>query len=251
MSAATNKNASARMTAPKTAMVLAAGLGTRMRPLTDDWPKALVEVGGRALIDHVLDRLADAGVEQAVVNVHWFADRLEGHLAARRHGPAILISDERAELLETGGGLVKALPLLGDEPVLVVNSDNLWVDGPVDAIRLLSSRWGEATMDALLLMVPLARAHNHNGQGDFHLGPDGRIIARRAPNRVAPFSYTGLQILHPRLITDAPEGPFSTNLFWDRAIEAGRAYGQVHQGLWFDVGTPRAIPQTELILGDG
>ena len=236
---------------PRTAMVMAAGLGKRMRPLTATRPKPLVSVAGKPLIDHVFDRLVAAGVERAVVNVHYLADQLEAHLRDRFPNVEILISDEREQLLETGGGLVKALPLLGDEPVLVVNSDNLWVDGPVDAIRLLSSRWGEATMDALLLMVPLARAHNHNGQGDFHLGPDGRIIARRAPNRVAPFSYTRLQILHPRLITDAPEGPFSTNLFWDRAIEAGRAYGQVHQGLWFDVGTPRAIPQTELILGDG
>lgn len=236
---------------PHTAMVMAAGLGKRMRPLTATRPKPLVSVAGKPLIDHVFDRLIAAGIGRAIVNVHYLADQLEAHLRDRFPDIEIIISDERERLLETGGGLVKARPLLGDEPVLVVNSDNLWIDGPVDAIRLLASRWDDATMDALLLMVPLARAHNHNGHGDFHLGPDGRITTRRAPNRVAPFSYTGLQILHPRLIVDAPEGPFSTNLFWDRAIEAGRAFGQVHQGLWFDVGTPRAIPQTELILADG
>lgn len=236
---------------PRTAMVMAAGLGKRMRPLTATRPKPLVSVAGKPLIDHVFDRLIAAGIERAVVNVHYLADQLEAHLRDRFPQVEIIISDEREQLLETGGGLVKARALLGDDSVLVVNSDNLWIDGPVDAIRLLSSRWDDAAMDALLLMVPLARAHNHNGHGDFHLGPDGRITARRARNRVAPFSYTGLQILHPRLIVDAPEGPFSTNLFWDRAIEAGRAFGQVHQGLWFDVGTPRAIPQTELILADG
>ncbi|WP_312490099.1 nucleotidyltransferase family protein [Sphingomonas sp.] len=236
---------------PHTAMVMAAGLGKRMRPLTATRPKPLVSVAGKPLIDHVFDRLIAAGIERAVVNVHYLADQLEAHLRDRFPQVEIIISDEREQLLETGGGLVKARSLLGEDPVLVVNSDNLWIDGPVDAIRLLSSRWDDAAMDALLLMVPLARAHNHKGHGDFHLGPDGRITTRRAPNRVAPFSYTGLQILHPRLIVDAPEGPFSTNMFWDRAIEAGRAFGQVHQGLWFDVGTPRAIPQTELILADG
>ncbi|MCT8000631.1 nucleotidyltransferase family protein [Sphingomonas sanguinis] len=236
---------------PRTAMVMAAGIGKRMRPLTATRPKPLVSVAGKPLIDHVFDRLIAAGIERAVVNVHYLADQLEAHLRDRFPEIEIIISDERDRLLETGGGLVKARPLLGDDPILVVNSDNLWIDGPVDAIRLLASRWDEARMDALLLMVPLARAHNHQGQGDFYLGPDGRITGRRARHRVAPFSYTGIQIMHPRLIADAPEGPFSTNIFWNRAIEAGRAYGQVHQGLWFDVGTPRAIPQTELILGDG
>ncbi|HIV78029.1 MAG TPA: nucleotidyltransferase family protein [Candidatus Sphingomonas excrementigallinarum] len=236
---------------PRTAMVMAAGLGKRMRPLTATRPKPLVSVAGKPLIDHVFDRLIVAGVERAVVNVHYLADQLEAHLKDRFPGIEVVISDEREQLLETGGGLVKAKPLLGDDPILVVNSDNLWIDGPVDAIRLLASRWDAGVMDALLLMVPLARAHNHNGHGDFYLGADGRITERRQPGRVAPFSYTGLQILHPRLIADAPEGPFSTNLFWNRAIEAGRAFGQVHQGLWFDVGTPRAIPQTELILADG
>ena len=236
---------------PRTAMVMAAGIGKRMRPLTATRPKPLVEVAGKALIDHVLDRLRAAGVERVVVNVHYLADALEAHLARHADGLDIVISDERAALLETGGGLVKARDLIGDDPVLVVNSDNLWLDGPVDAIKLLASRWDAAVMDALLLVVPLARAHNHGGSGDFYLAPDGRITARRKPGRVAPFTYTGVQIIHPCLIADWPEGAFSTNVFWDRAVAAGRAYGQVHQGLWFDVGTPGAIGKTEALLADG
>jgi MurNAc alpha-1-phosphate uridylyltransferase len=240
-----------RGTVPKTAMVMAAGLGKRMRPLTATRPKPLVEVAGKALIDHVFDRLQRAGIARAVVNVHYLADTLQAHVTDRYPDIEVVISDERRRLMETGGGLVQARTLLGDAPVLVVNSDNLWIDGPVDAIRLLASRWDDATMDALLLMVPLARAHNHGGPGDFHLAADGRITGRRKPGRVAPFAFTGIQILHPRVIADWPEGPFSTNLFWDRAIAAGRAFGQVHQGLWFDVGTPGAIPKTEAILAGG
>ncbi|NJR79296.1 nucleotidyltransferase family protein [Sphingomonas corticis] len=236
---------------PKTAMVMAAGLGKRMRPLTATRPKPLVEVAGKALLDHVLDRLRAAGVERVVVNVHYLADALEAHLRHRVDGLEVIVSDERAQLMETGGGLVKARALIGDEPFVCVNSDNLWIDGPTDAIRLLASRWDAETMDALLLMVPYARAHNHRGQGDFRLAADGRITGRRGRNRVAPFVWTGVQILHPRLIADWPAGPFSTNLFWDRAIAAGRAFGQVHQGLWFDVGTPAAIGRTEAILSDG
>ena len=240
-----------RGTVPETAMVKAAGLGKRMRPLTATRPKPLVEVAGKALIDHVFDRLQRAGIARAVVNVHYLADTLQAHVTDRYPDIEVVISDERRRLMETGGGLVQARTLLGDAPVLVVNSDNLWIDGPVDAIRLLASRWDDATMDALLLMVPLARAHYHGGPGDFHLAADGRITGRRKPGRVAPFAFTGIQILHPRVIADWPEGPFSTNLFWDRAIAAGRAFGQVHQGLWFDVGTPAAIPRTEAILAGG
>lgn len=232
-------------------MVMAAGLGKRMRPLTAVRPKPLVPVAGKPLIDHVFDRLRGAGIERVVVNVHYLADALEAHL--QRHHPDmdIVISDERDMLLETGGGLVKALPLLGDDPVLVVNGDSLWIDGPVDAIRLLASRWDPDKMDMLLLMVPFARAHNLGGKGDFRLAADGRILGRRRPGTVAPFAYIGVQIINPRVIADAPVGAFSTNLFWDRAIAAGRAYGQVHQGLWFEVGTPASIPRTEAILADG
>ena len=236
---------------PDTAMVMAAGLGTRMRPLTATRPKPLVEIAGTTLVDHVLDHLRAAGVKRVVVNVHYLADAMEAHLHRVAGGLDISISDERARLMETGGGLVKALPLIGDRPFLCINSDNYWLDGPVDALKLLASHWDDARMDALLLMVPLARAHHHRGQGDFHLGADGRIVSRRKPGRMAPMVWTGIQILHPRLIADWPEGPFSTNLFWSRAIAAGRAFGQVHQGLWFDVGTPAAIGRTEAMLLDG
>jgi len=235
---------------PHTAMVMAAGLGKRMRPLTATRPKPMVEVAGKPLVDHTLDRLAAAGVRRAVVNVHYLPDLLEAHVLGR-DDMEVLISDERDLLLETGGGLMRARPMLGDDPILVVNSDNLWLDGPVDALRLLASRWDDDRMDVLLLMVPYARAHCNRGQGDFHLGPDGRILRRRAVGRVAPFTYIGIQILHPRVLTDAPEGAFSTNLFWDRAIAVGRAYGQVHQGLWFDIGSPQAIPVAEAMVMDG
>ena len=231
----------------RTAMILAAGLGTRMRPLTATRPKPLVEVAGKALLDHVLDRLAAAGVKRVVVNVHYLADALEAHLA-RRGGPfELLVSDERAQLLETGGGVTHALPLIEDGHFLVANSDNLWLDGPVDAIRLLAERWDDASMDALLLVVPLARANCHTGAGDFHMDPNG-ALRRRAAGRVAPFVFTGIQLVSRRLFEGASDGPFSFNLLWDRAIAAGRCFGVVHQGLWFDVGTPAAIAETEAML---
>ena len=237
---------------PETAMVLAAGLGTRMRPLTALRPKPLIEVAGKPLIDHVFDRLRTAGVKRAVVNVHYLADALEAHLATQAtSGLEMVVSDERAALMETGGGLVQARAMIGDAPFVVASSDVLWIDGPADAIRLLASQWDDARMDVLMLLVPLARAHNHSGKGDFHLDPHGRITGRRKPGRVAPFIYTSLQIMSPRVLNDAPAGSFSQMLFWERAIAAGRAFGMVHQGLWFDVGTPAAIGRTEAMLADG
>ncbi|WP_084579826.1 nucleotidyltransferase family protein [Sphingomonas azotifigens] len=235
---------------PQTAMVMAAGLGKRMRPLTVTRPKPLIDVAGKPLIDHVFDRLGAAGVQRAVVNVHYLADQLEAHLRARVKGIDLHISDERRQLMETGGGLVQARHLLGDQPFLCVNSDNLWIDGPSDAIRLLSAQWDDATMDALLLLVPLARATCHRGQGDFRLDAFGRITERRKPGRLAPFVFTGVQILSPRVLRDWPEGPFSTNLFWNRAMAEGRLWGAVHQGLWFDVGSPHAIRETETALAE-
>lgn len=230
-----------------TAMVLAAGLGKRMRPLTATRPKPLVQVAGKALLDHALDRLKAAGVKRAVVNVHYLADALEAHVHRRVTGIEIAISDERAQLLETGGGLVHALPLIDDDPFLVVNSDNLWVDGPADSILALAARWDDAAMDALLLLVPLARANCHNGRGDFHMDGSGRL-SRRKPGRVAPFVFTGVQIVSKRLFEGAKAEPFSLNILWDRAISAGRAFGLVHNGLWFDVGTPPAVKHTEMML---
>lgn len=233
---------------PRTAMVMAAGLGKRMRPLTATRPKPLVEVAGKPLIDHAFDRLRAAGVGRAVVNVHYLADALEAHLKHRVRGLDVAVSDERDLLLETGGGLKRAMPLIDADPFLVVNSDNLWVDGPVDTLRLLASHWSEEKMDALLLLVPLARAYCHTGLGDFHLDALGRVRRRKA-GAVAPFVFTGVQILSKRLFAgETPEGPFSTNLLWDRAIEQGRCFGAAHQGLWFDVGRPQSIPATEDIL---
>lgn len=234
---------------PRTAMVMAAGLGKRMRPLTATRPKPLIEVAGRPLLDHVLERLRSAGVEKVVVNVHYLPGALEAHLAAKPHGLEVIISDERKELLETGGGLVKAAPMIDCDPFLVVNSDNFWVDGPADTLKLLASHWDGAKMDALLLLVPQARAQNNRGRGDFHMDRHGRL-RRRERSRVAPFVYTGIQMMAKSLLEGAPDGPFSTNLLWDRAIEAGRCFGAVHQGLWFDVGTPAAIGQTEAFLAD-
>lgn len=234
---------------PATAMVMAAGLGKRMRPLTATRPKPLVEVAGKPLLDHALDRLRAAGVRKAVVNVHYLADALEAHLRNRVRGIDFAVSDERAQLLETGGGLVKALPLIDADPFLAVNADNLWVDGPVDTLKLLASAWDDAQMDALLLLVPLARANCHKGKGDFHMSATGKLRRPRA-GAVAPFVFTGIQMLSKRLLADAPEGPFSTNILWDRAIAAGRCYGAVHQGLWFDVGAPPNIKATEAILAE-
>jgi MurNAc alpha-1-phosphate uridylyltransferase len=232
---------------PRTAMIMAAGLGKRMRPLTATKPKPLIEVGGKPLLDHVLERLRTAGVEKIVVNVHYLADALEAHLASRAHGLEVVISDERDVLMETGGGLVQAAPLIDCDPFLALNSDNLWVDGPADTLKLLASQWDDARMDALLLLVPLARALNHKGMGDFHMERSGRL-RRRERSHVAPFVFTGIQMVSKRLLREAPDGPFSTNILWDRAIEEGRCFGAVHQGLWFDVGTPNSIPMTEAAL---
>jgi MurNAc alpha-1-phosphate uridylyltransferase len=234
--------------ASDTAMVMAAGLGKRMRPLTASQPKPLVRVAGKPLVDHALDRLADSGIERAVVNVHYLADALEAHVL-ERGSPKVIISDEREELLETGGGLIKAQEHLPD-PFFCLNADNIWLDGPRDAFRDLSVRWNPDEMDALLLVVSHARAANFNGPGDFYMDPRGRL-KRRMPGRIAPFIYTGIQLVSKRLLRDAPEGRFSTNILWNRAIEEGRLYGLSFTGLWFEVGTPQAIAPTEDALKRG
>ena len=233
----------------ESAMVMAAGLGKRMRPLTATRPKPLVRVAGKALIDHSLDRIEAAGIGHVVVNVHYLADALEAHLAAQKRSIEIMVSDERGQLLETGGGMVKALPLLRGDPILIVNSDNIWTDGPQDSIRNLARHWDDARMDALLLVIRQASATGNKGYGDFHMDGEGKL-SRRRPGRVAPFVYTGVQIVSRRLLDDAPEGPFSTNILWDRAIAAGRLYGLSHMGQWFDVGTPTSIAPTEAALSE-
>ena len=233
----------------ESAMVMAAGLGKRMRPLTATRPKPLVRVAGKPLIDHSLDRIEAAGIAHVVVNVHYLADALEAHLAAQKRSFTIGISDERDLLLETGGGMVKALPQLTGDPILIVNSDNIWTDGPEDSIRHLARHWDGDRMDALLLVIRQASATGHGGKGDFHMDPNGQL-SRRKPGRIAPFVYTGIQLISPRLLDGAPEGPFSTNILWDRAIAAGRLFGLSHMGQWFDVGTPARIAPTEAALGE-
>jgi MurNAc alpha-1-phosphate uridylyltransferase len=234
--------------ASDTAMVLAAGLGKRMRPLTATQPKPMVRVAGKPLIDHALDKLAEAGVARAVVNVHYLPDMLEDHLK-RRALPAVTVSDEREQLLETGGGLVKAQALLPD-PFFCVNSDNLWLDGPKNALADLTDRWNPDEMDALLLLVPHKGALNFPGKGDFHMSALGQLTRRRS-GRIAPYIYTGIQLASKRLLRDAPEGPFSTNLLWDRAIAEGRLFGVAFTGRWFEVGTPESIKPTEAALAEG
>jgi MurNAc alpha-1-phosphate uridylyltransferase len=226
-------------------MVLAAGLGTRMRPLTDDRSKALVEVGGRALIDHMLDRLVEAGVEQAVVNVHYFADRLEQHLKGRRR-PEIVISDERAELLETGGGLKKARPLLGDDPVWVANIDSIWTER-LPAMRALAQAWDPEKMDVALLLAPLERSLGFEGMGDAFLDDGGRLRFRGAAAS-APYAYMGVHITKPQIVDEGPEGPFSLSGIWRRLADAGRVHGVVMDGFWMHVGDPvsRDAAETKL-----
>lgn len=222
-----------------TAMVLAAGLGKRMRPVTDRIPKPLVTVGGATMLDQALDRLAAAGVEAAIVNVHYLADQIEEHLA-RRERPRVLISDERSALLETGGGIRKALPLLGPKPFLVLNSDSLWIEGPQSNIRRLVASWDGARMDILLLLAAAATSFGYEGLGDFAMDPTG-LLRRRPEREVSPFVYAGVAIMKPELFTGAPEGSFSLNRLFDRAIEAGRLYGLRLDGQWLHVGTPESI----------
>ncbi len=234
--------------ASDTAMIMAAGMGKRMRPLTATQPKPMVRVAGKALIDHALDRLEEAGVARAVVNVHYLADALEAHVLDRAV-PKVTISDERAQLLETGGGLIKAQGQLPD-PFFCLNADNIWLDGPRNAFADLSARWNADEMDALLLLVGHAQAANFAGQGDFYMDPVGRL-QRRQPGRIAPFIYTGIQLVSHRLLRDAPQGKFSTNILWNRAIEEGRLFGLAFTGQWFEVGTPQAIAPTQDALQRG
>lgn len=234
---------------PTTAMVLAAGLGKRMRPLTATRPKPLVEVAGRTLLDRALDHLRTAGIPRAVVNAHYFADQIVAHLKGQPAGLDLQLSDERDVLLETGGGVTKALPLIDCDPFYVVNSDNLWVDGSIDTLRQLAQRWDPAEMDVLLLLVPLARATGYDGRGDFHMDPAGQV-RKRGEHRIAPYVFSGVQLLSKSLFAGEPVEPFSMWRVWDRAFAAGRVFGLVHQGLWFHVGTPQAVTETEALLAD-
>jgi MurNAc alpha-1-phosphate uridylyltransferase len=231
---------------PRAAMVLAAGRGERMRPLTDTLPKPLVSVAGKPLLDHVLDRLAAAGVERAVVNVHYLADLIENHLAGRK-APRIVISDERAQLLDTGRGVVKALPALGRAPFFHINSDTIWIDSVKPNLERLAEVFDPATMDALLLLAPSTESIGYSGRGDFVMMPDRRL-RRRGEREVAPFVYAGAAILRPELFDGAPKGPFSLTRLFDRAAEAGRLHGLRLEGVWMHVGTPEAIAKAEAAI---
>lgn len=232
-----------------TAMIMAAGKGTRMMPLTADRPKPLIEVAGVALLDHVLDHLREAGVGKVAINAHYRADQVEQHMAERAADFEVVISDERDVLLDTGGGLVRALPLIDDDPFLCVNADNWWTDEGENAFVRLMEAWDEERMDVLMLVVPLAGANNSQGRGDFDMDGEGRL-SRREPGEQGAFVWTGIQMLTKRLIVDPPFDVFSTNIFWDRAIAGGRCFGLAHQGLWFDVGYPAAIAATEQKLAE-
>ena len=236
------------MNAPKTAMVMAAGLGTRMRPLTNDRPKALVEVGGKVLVDHMLDRLADAGVETAVVNVHYFADVMERRLRGRSR-PRIVISDERGELMETGGGLKQARPLLGEDPIFVANTDSVWTEDAGPALDALARAWDPATMDVCLLLARMERTLGFDGAGDAFL-EDG-VLRFRGEAASAPYAYVGVQILKPQIVDDGPDGPFSLMQSWRPLLDAGRIGGAVLDGFWMHVGDPAARDAAEARLNHG
>jgi MurNAc alpha-1-phosphate uridylyltransferase len=229
-----------------TAMVLAAGYGQRMRPLTLTRPKPLVEVAGKSLIDYGFDRLRAAGVAKAVVNVHYLPEQIEAW-AAKQSSPPVTISDERGVILDTGGGVARALPLLGADPFFVINSDSFWVDEGTPALDRLRAAWDDRVMDCLLLLSPLERTVGYDGAGDFVRGGDGRL-ARRKASAGEPLAYIGGYLVAPRLFAGAPEGAFSMNLLWDRAIAEGRLFGVVHGGRWLHVGTPEAIGLAEAAL---
>jgi MurNAc alpha-1-phosphate uridylyltransferase len=228
---------------PVKAMVLAAGLGVRMRPLTDTMPKPLVRVAGRALLDHVLDKLGDAGVGEAVVNVHYLPDQIIAHTAARTR-PRVIISDERDQVLGTGGGVVKALPLLGDAPFFHVNADTLWIDGVRPNLARLAEAFEPSCMDILLLMAPTTSSIGYGGLGDYNMLPDGALRKRRE-NQVVPFVYAGAAILSPALFADAPKGEFSLIRMFDAANEQDRLFGLRLDGVWMHVGTPEAVEAAE------
>ncbi len=235
---------------PATVMIMAAGTGRRMLPLTLDCPKPLIEVAGIKLLDHVLDHVRAAGIGRIVVNVHYLADQIERHLEQHAPDLQVITSDERNLLRDTGGGLIKAKTLIPDDPFLNINADNWWSDGRENALKRLSGMWDDDRMDVLMLLVPFDRANNTQGQGDFEMDADARL-SRRIAGTTAPYVWTGIQMISKRIIVDPPSDVFSTNIFWDRAIAEGRLFGLEHDGDWFDVGYPEAITATEAKLNRG
>lgn len=236
------------MTEARTAMVLAAGFGERMRPLTLRLPKPLVTLAGRPLLDHVLDRLAAAGVKTAIVNVHYLPDQLEAHLAARSgKPPETLVSDERGVLLDTGGGAMKALPLLGHGPFFIHNADSVWSEGATPALSRMLRNWNPAAMDCLLLLAPVVTSIGYTAKGDFSMAADGRLV-RRIKGKAVPFAFAGVSLCDERLFKDVPAGRFSLNLLWDRALAKGKLYGVTLDGRWMHVGTPDALAEAETLF---
>ena len=235
---------------PNKAMVLAAGLGRRLRPVTLTTPKPLIKIGGRTMLDQVLDRLQEMGVDSVVVNTHWLRRKVEMHLKTR-DAPTITISPE-VELLETGGGIAKALSILGTDPFFVVNADIVWRDGSKPALSRLAQAWDRQAMDALLLLVPIIRSAGYTGEGDFYMDVHGRL-KRRSEREIAPYVFGGVQIVHPRIFRSAPKPPFSMNVLYDRLIQKGRLYGLVHDGGWYHVGTPQELKavEAELVKKEG
>jgi MurNAc alpha-1-phosphate uridylyltransferase len=231
---------------PKSAMVMAAGYGTRLRPLTDTVPKAMVKVLGRPMIDVVLDRLVAAGVERAVINLHHLGEVIRDHLKSRKD--IEIVYSEEKEILETGGGTKKALPLLGPDPFFVVNAKIIWLNGREDALHRLAKAWDPARMDSLLLLHPTVTAIGYDGPGDFLMDQEGRLL-RRPEWEVAPFLYSGVNITHPRLFEASPDGAYSVNILWNRAIEQGRLSGIRHDGEWYHVSTPQHLREVERELG--
>ncbi len=230
---------------PKTAMVLAAGLGKRMRPLTDKMPKPMVPVNGVPLIGHVMNRLVDAGVNRAIVNLHYMGDQIQEYLSQEKR--LEIIYSEEADLLETGGGVRLAMPILGTDPFYVINSDAFWLDGYQNALLRLAREWRDDQMDALLMLQSTVYAYGYNGLGDFNANADGKL-ERRQESAITPWLFAGIQILHPRAMENTPDGAFSLNVVYDQASEAERLYGMIHDGEWFHIGTPESIPETEEFL---
>jgi N-acetyl-alpha-D-muramate 1-phosphate uridylyltransferase len=236
-----------RNTHIRTAMILSAGFGKRMRPLTDSTPKPLLKIDGTPLLGHIFDRLAAAGVERAVVNVHYLGEQIRDYLADETRIDITLI--EEPEILETGGGVKNAMSDLGTDPFYCINADAFWLNGYEDTLMRLAREWRDERMDGILLLQSTVDGHGYSGMGDFIAEPDGRL-RRRPLTEVAPWLFAGVQILHPRLFNDAPDGPFSLNLLYDRALEAERLYGIVHDGEWFHIGTPAGLDEAETFLSD-
>jgi len=236
------------MTEITKAIIMGAGLGTRMAPLTDTVPKPLIPFMGKPLIDHALERLHDVGVKEAVVNLHYKADQLEAYLQGRQN-PNVLFSDERDLLLDTGGGVKKARPLLGNDPIFTFNSDSVWIEGRRPTMRRMVEAWDPARMDALLMIASATNTIGEVRRGDFSMAADGQL-SRRQEQSVAPFMYAGVQIIDPTLFDEGPEGAFSTNFVWDRAIERGRLFGLRMEATWMHVGTPEDLADAERFLRD-